>query len=229
MTDLDRFNTFVSLMQNNFPKLQIKYKNESNFMKLLSKILFFNKNFMHSYITTIGNSVYFPNKQHIENNPIESIIILAHECYHIKDAKKFNSFIFIMLYLVPQLFALLFIPMLFILGWWALLFLLFLVPIPSPGRAYFEFHGYTMTLFMCDQVYRELGMKDQKRKILLRELAEKIKNTNFAGPGYYFMWPFNLSSQFDKVINMIDSGDILDNDDLFRFVKAALEQSKSLS
>ena len=40
--------------------VSIKYKDNSWFMKVLSKILFFNKKFMTRFTTTIGKTVYFP-------------------------------------------------------------------------------------------------------------------------------------------------------------------------
>lgn len=227
MTDLDRFNLFVGLMRKHYPNLKIAYKDESLFMKILSKIMFFNKSFATDFITTIGDTVYYPSRAWVEEKPVNAMNVLAHECVHIKDSHKFSSPIFKLMYMAPQVFALLLIPAFFLIGWWALLFLLFLAPIPSPGRMYFERRGYTMTLFMLDRRLQEFGLPDGSRADMLNKTAENIDKKYFTGSAYYFMWPFGMETKFAEAIKSIISGDILDSDEVFRFVDAALTKSKS--
>ena len=45
-----------------YPELKVEFKDESKFMKFLGVLLFFNKEFMSNYSTTIGNTVYFPSR-----------------------------------------------------------------------------------------------------------------------------------------------------------------------
>jgi hypothetical protein len=227
MTDLDRFNKFVAAMQVHYPKLRIDYKDESLLMKILGKILFFNKDFSTHYITTIGSTVYFPSRKWIEDNPTDAMLVLSHECVHIADSIRLTAPLFTLMYMAPQILVLLMIAAFFFIGWWALLFLLFLAPLPSPGRMYLEKRGYRMTLFALDRRFRELGLSDDARDALLKQNAANIDKKYFAGPAYYFMWPFGLSSWFDDAIKAINSGDILDVDEVFRFVDGALESSKS--
>mgnify|MGYP007046843866 CR=1 FL=1 len=81
-------------------KLDVKYKDTSFLMKLLSLILFFNKDFMKSFTTTIGTTIYYPSEEFVKNSPITSLITLLHELVHIIDYNK-NKLLFTLLYLFP--------------------------------------------------------------------------------------------------------------------------------
>lgn len=59
---------------------------------------------------------------------------------------------------------------------WMLAPLVFLAPIPAPGRAWAELRGYRMSVFM------ELVMFGKTR------IETKVRK--FTGPSYYWMWPF---------------------------------------
>jgi len=60
--------------------VEIKYKDESLFMKALGLLLSFNKTFMTSFTTTIGSTIYFPSRKWLaERNPETTIAIVAHE------------------------------------------------------------------------------------------------------------------------------------------------------
>ena len=104
---------FTLSAQQYFPNLKIKYKDESLFMKILGSLLFFNKSFMATYTTTIGSTIYFPSKKFVEERYYSSILILLHELVHVQDGIKFNPIIFAMLYLSPQIFGLLSVPLFF--------------------------------------------------------------------------------------------------------------------
>lgn len=58
-------------------------KSQSKFMKLLSYLLFFNKDFMSGYITTVGRTIYAP-RGFIDK------ITLAHELVHVADYNKYG-------------------------------------------------------------------------------------------------------------------------------------------
>lgn len=110
-----------------FPSFQIKYKDESLLMKILGKILFFNPSFMTAYITTLGDTVYFPSRAFVEANPTSSFITLMHEAVHMQQKQRFG-FPFYLFYLflpVPILFAY--------------------------CRAAFELEAYIVSLFMYQQ------------------------------------------------------------------------------
>lgn len=213
---------FILELQKLNPKYNVVNKKDSILMKILSKILFFNNKFMTSYITTIGNTVYLADNNFYERdiyiaNPLGS---LAHEFRHTRDAAKYGP-LYYLGYLSPVIFSLLIIPFCFVLGWWALLFLLFLLPIPSLGRMIIELRGYTMTLF----VYHYFAVKDNKEDIkgLLMEAAQSIESRNFHSSSYYFMWPFDMMNLFEKKVNEIINCDILLDDGIFNEVKSALD------
>ena len=85
------FNNLVEKSKEFFPDLEVKYKTESSFMKLIGKILFFNKTFMTFYTTTIGSTIYFPNREFVNNKEVSSSIIFLHELVHIHDSKNSSA------------------------------------------------------------------------------------------------------------------------------------------
>lgn len=192
------FEKLVVGAQTYFPDLKIKFKDESLLMKILSKILFFNKNFMTNYTTTIGSSVYFPSKSYLEKNERSAIVVLLHELVHLQDAKKYNNLLFGFLYLTPQILALLFFPLLFISWKIALFFLIFAFPIPSYFRMYFERRAYMASLYCINEMSKKMNFQP-----LL--LSNSIFFLNqFKSSNYYFMWMFkNLEAQFNEAIEKI--------------------------
>ena len=90
------FQSIVQSSQIYFPRLEIKYKNESIFMKILGMLLFFNPAFMTSYTTTIGSTIYFPDQRFIVSRETSSSIILLHELVHIIEPTHNARFIELM-------------------------------------------------------------------------------------------------------------------------------------
>ena len=185
MDNRERYFKLAAKMKERMPSFKIEYKDESSFMKRLGKALFFNKGFMTNYTTTIGTTVYFPKRKDVEANPGSYFYTLAHEYVHAWDAHN-APVIFPTIYLLPQLLALLSLGafLAFINPWFLLcLFaLLFLAPIPSPGRGWAELRGY--------------GMSCKVRKWQHGSVREDYLDSRieaFTGPGYYFMWPFKKS------------------------------------
>lgn len=216
---MTRFDRFIK----QFPDVKIKFKNESYFMNILGFLLFFNKEFMDRYITTIGNTVYFPNPEYLNLNPTESMLITCHEYQHIRDNKLLNK-LYPLAYLSPQIFSL-FILSVFFIGWWALLFLLFLLPLPSYGRMWVERRGYIMTLFATNEIYKEFGLSSQERMKKLKKEAVSISDDQFCGPGYYFMWPFGIKKDLYLAVNKIISGDILNDDPIYGEIQNKISKS----
>jgi len=230
MSSMAKFNLFQAYLQRSYP-FEIKYKNESLFMKILSYILFFNKTFMTNYITTIGNSIYFPSKEFIQNDEESAITILAHEVVHVKQSEDYGRVLFSLLYLFPQclaLFAFLSVLAVFWLPFlWCLCFLVFLAPIPAPWRTKFELEAYGMSMYMMDLQMRRLEYPDDQREKELALFYIRINNKQFKGPAYWFMWPFGVDADFEKKINDIQSGVISDTSDTYARVKRAYENALS--
>ena len=195
------FNNLVEKSKEFFPGLEVKYKTESSFMKLIGKILFFNSTFMTSYTTTIGSTIYFPNREFVNNKEVSSSIIFLHELVHIHDAKKISKPLFTFLYLFPQILALLFFPMLFVSWKLALLFLICAAPLPAYFRMKFEKRAYLVSLYVTDKLSKKYNFTanlDVQKVHLLEQ---------FSTSAYYYMWVFkNLNKDFDDGISLIKLG-----------------------
>lgn len=208
------FQQLIEAAQKYFPDLQVKYKDQSWFMKLLGTLLFFNKAFMVSYTTTIGSTIYFPNEPFVNVRPVSSAVVLLHELVHVKDAKKFSKPLFGFLYLSPQIITLLCIP-LFLISWKLALPLLLLCasPVPSYFRMYFERRAYCISLYAVNALGKKLNFDpalDNQKKFIL---------TQFKGPFYYFMWPFSsLDKYFDNVVDKINVGQRPFEDPIFDII-----------
>ena len=178
-----------------FPKMQIKYKDQSLFMKILGKILFFNKSFMTDYITTVGNNIYFPNKQYIDTRDISATVVLLHELVHMHDAIRINQLLFGFLYLFPISFLSIAL-LLFIFSWKIALILsiLSLLPLPAYFRMVFERRAYMSSLYVLDKISIKLKFNPYINT------QEDFFLTQFKTSAYYFMWIFNLKPQFDAAM-----------------------------
>ena len=80
------FQKIVDESKKYFPKLKIKYKNQSNLMKFIS--IFVRNDFMTHQTTSVGNTIYFPNEHFLRIHPIESIVLFLYELAHFKISKK---------------------------------------------------------------------------------------------------------------------------------------------
>jgi len=190
-----RYASLTKYVKSQISGFEVVDKKGSRLMRLLSVILFFNKAFMTRYITTIYPKVYVPELPWNPDKPTARIATLAHEYVHMSDRKRLG-WLFNLLYLSPQIFAVFAIGAFFNL-WW-LLALLFLLPIPSPGRAWLEFRGYRMSM----AVYWWLTG---------REINTVWVEQQFTSSGYYWMFPFKkfLESRISSAIENIKSGENL--------------------
>ncbi len=101
-----RYEKLVKFIKSEIPSFEIKSKKESRLMRLLSVVLFFNKSFLEKYVTTIYPRVYVPTEPWNQHKPVSRIATLAHEYVHLYDRKRLG-WLFNVLYLSPQIFALL--------------------------------------------------------------------------------------------------------------------------
>jgi hypothetical protein len=190
-----RYERLVEHVESQISGFEIVSKRGNRLMKLLSVILFFNKRFMDGYITTLYPRVYVPDLPWNPERPVSRISVLAHEYVHMSDRKRLG-WLFNILYLSPQLFAVLSLGG-FFNPWW-LVTLLFVLPIPSPGRAWLEFRGYRMTIavrwWLTGQETNTVWVEQQ-----------------FTGSGYYWMFPFKriLDSHIISAIENIKSDENL--------------------
>lgn len=221
-----RFENFVDELRKN-TDINVKYKDESGFMKFLGALLFFNKAFMTLFITTIGHTVYYPSRTMFANNPESAILVMAHEYVHIKDSERMG-FWYKPSYLLPQALGLLslltFFAFLTPYAWFFLAFLIFFAPIPSPGRKNIELRGYKMSIFSYYLILKELNYDDVYIAGSLNSFA-KDSNKYFTTSAYYFMWPFGVENDLTKFASEVISGDVTKDNENYKVVKAAFEAS----
>ena len=158
-------------------RVTVKYKDESWLMKLIGGLMFFNRGFMTNFITTIGETVYFPTRQSVESDYHEAWMTLAHELVHVEDYRK-NRPLFMLGYCMPQLLAALALLAPILWSWWPLLALVFLAPLPAPWRRNAELRGYAMSMAV---------LYWQRRSGIPQSLKANIVEY-LTGPDYYFSW-----------------------------------------
>ena len=178
-TAFEQRTKLTEYIKNQIPGFEILSKKKSLLIKIVSKLFFFNKKFLTGYVTTLYPKVYVPELPWREKDNVAAMATLAHEYVHLKDRKKMWLF-FNFLYLFPQNLAL-FSVLGFFNPWWYMC-VLFLLPIPSPTRAWLEFRGYRMTLAIWSHF---LGKNWDHGKFI-----NSIVERNFAGSAYYWMFPF---------------------------------------
>jgi hypothetical protein len=181
------FNDLVAKAQTYFPNLQIKYKDQDPLMKVLGTLLFFNPSFSKYFITTIGNTQYWPSQQFVQDNPQSVSEIFIHECTHIYDEKRLGSMVFKLGYLFPQILVLPMLLLLFVLTWKIVLplVLLCLLPWPAPFRAYFERRAYFVSMRVGYSLY------NWDPKAMAASFAGYFKDSS-----YYWMSPFGEEAKF---------------------------------
>lgn len=85
-----------------FPGFIIRRKSHSTFMKVLALLLFFNKAFMTSYVTTIGRWMWTPeNWDNWDDETKERI--LRHEAVHLCQQRRLTFPLYALLYLLLPL------------------------------------------------------------------------------------------------------------------------------
>jgi hypothetical protein len=155
---------------------RIKYKDEAWEMQLLNLfVLWFCPGFLSRFTTVIGSTIYLPSQAYVRQHPESAMRTLAHETVHLLDAEKWSFFGFSLAYLFPQVLTLgiFTFPL---LGPWALMFLVFALPVPAPFRFYFESRAYAMDLLTAPRASR--------RETLLQATQ------HFSSWDYYHMYPF---------------------------------------
>jgi hypothetical protein len=206
------FQDLVTASQKYFPSLQVKYKDQSTFMKILGFLLFFNKSFMTDYTTTIGNTIYIPNENYIKLRPISGAVVFLHEMVHMYDQKRIGYLWFQLAYALPQILILPAI-LLFLLSWKIAIpaIILFALPIPSYFRMNFERRAYLSSLYTLQKLSERL------------QFNPKLDSQNtyfiecFVDSSYYFMWPFGgpITNDFQNATKLVQAGQRPYNDPVF--------------
>ena len=169
-------------------KYSIAYKDESFLMKIINIILFFNKDFMTQFTTTIGSTIYFPSRKWVDVRPLSSKVILLHELIHISDAEKYSKILFGILYLSPAILSLFAIPLMVFHWWLGLIWLILcLSPVPAYFRMKFELKAYTFSIYALYQLNKKNNYN------IKFEQQIQFFTDQFTSSAYYYMWPFGNS------------------------------------
>lgn len=182
------FHSMASLCARAITGFEIRYKDEHLTQRVLGFVLRwiipFNRRYMTNYTSTFYPRVYFPNRTWVKDNPMRAFKILAHEYVHLWDEKKRGALRYKGAYIMPQVLALLSLLALGAFYWkpalFALGFLLFALPWPSPGRRDIERRGYKMSMAVN---YWRYGT--------IRETQIEWILTKFTRSYYYWMYPFS--------------------------------------
>ena len=85
--------------QMEFPKFQVVPKDESPFMRFLAKLLFFNKQFMTGFTTTIGNYMWVTADFNSWSDESRAAL-LRHERVHLRQQVRYGMLRYVLMYLV---------------------------------------------------------------------------------------------------------------------------------
>ena len=189
------FQELVTASKKYFPKLQIKYKDQSWLMRLISKLLIFNNGFMTEYTTVIGDTIYFPSERFVKYHPVSSSVVLLHELVHLHDQKRVGRIPFTFTYLFPQVLVPICFLLFALISWKVMLPLTIfcMLPIPAFFRMYWEKRAYLSSFYVLQSIGNRMKFNPHLKT------QESIFLKYFHSSSYYYMWPFHdIDRKFDQ-------------------------------
>jgi hypothetical protein len=81
------FQNVITATTKYFPRVTVKYKDNSWLMLLLAKVLFFKKDFLN-YCTVVGHIIYLPRQRFVRVHPVSSTVLFLYELVHLHHSKK---------------------------------------------------------------------------------------------------------------------------------------------
>lgn len=189
------FQELVTASKKYFPKLQIKYKDQSWLMRLISKLLIFNNGFMTRYTTVVGDTIYFPSEKFVKYHPVSSSVVLLHELVHLHDQKRVGKIPFAFTYLFPQVLVPICFLLFALISWKVMLplTLLCMMPIPAFFRMYWEKRAYLSSFYVLQNIGNRMKFNPHLKT------QENIFLKYFHGSSYYYMWPFrDIDRKFNQ-------------------------------
>lgn len=203
MLDQDYYEEAVKNCQRLVPGLRIVSKADSFLHKLISVLLYpiLRSRYMTMFWTTIGKTVAHPRTGH--GNAYD---VLYHETKHASVSTPWDwvGYLFPIWLFPVFLGGLLF----FGFGYWSLISLVFLLPLPAYWRMKHELEAYKVSISV-----------EYWRRGWVPNLEWYVEQ--FTGQSYYFMWPFkqnmrkrlqahydqlrdpNMLWRFDKFLNSV--------------------------
>jgi hypothetical protein len=144
---VDRLNRLLEELHLEFPRFKIVPKYSSWIMRLLGKILFFNRAFMTEYMTTFGTpTLYVPGKDvslWLLSDPTSLYVTLRHERVHMRDGRRF-----------PVIFQLTY---------------LLLLPLVLTFRSFWEWRAYRETIIATKEARGWVSM--DQIEVLVRQFT----------------------------------------------------------
>lgn len=201
------------------PSIKYRFKEDIWWWKILyyTVIWWWNKDFMKSYITTVGDEIHFPSVSWLLGSQEAAAKVIAHELVHMRNNKARGRFLSFLGYSFPQILGVLTIPA--VLGawipemWWFLVFLVAVLPLPAYWRMKEELSAYRMSI--AAQYWLDGGMHPN--------YITQVFAAEFISSKYYFMWPFKkyIAEQLAKYLAEVQTGEIR-KDPLFEKIYQAL-------
>jgi hypothetical protein len=107
MNSFDKIAPVVQDLSEQVP-LRVAYKTDSKLMAVLGFLVApFNPFFQTKFVTTWGDTVYFPDRKFVKTFPTASLAVLTHEFVHRWDEKNEGSLKYKLAYAFPQVTGLL--------------------------------------------------------------------------------------------------------------------------
>jgi len=214
LTWLQRFNELRRVLVQVVPGLEIKYKTDSVFWRILPRM------WSRETTTTMGATIWFPTREYVVQNPRAAFYTLAHEGVHVFSFYA-GPVAHVLGYAFPQILIAPLGVAAIVLGasgslWWILLAVLALTalaPWPAPFRANEEAKAYTMGIAI--QYWRGQPKIDRYR----RAMAAKLRTWIY----WRSVWSKRHSLKLiDSYADRIEGGGIFRVSQAFRLVQSIL-------
>ncbi len=181
---------------------RLKYKEESRLMQFLNIfVIWFCPDFMTQYTTVVGHTIYLPSIKMQTTDEEILMRTIAHEVVHILDSERWSLPVFISGYLFPQILAAGIILMPFI-GLWALLFLLFLLPLPSGFRLYFESRAYAIDVLTASKSRRSAVLLESSA-VMTSWSYYSMHNSEEVVQDYILHWVEKAEHGKDQILSKV--------------------------
>lgn len=183
--DQERFLEALACVRKFVPKFRVRDKADSFLQRAIGWLLKYvgNPDYMRNYWTTIGYTTYRSTVVY----PDEWLTVLHEGCHAVQ--RKRWRFLFYIGYLFPQILAIPFVALAVSCGWWWLLGLVCLAPLPAPFRWLAERQAYRVSI-VCGSTYYGDNYD-------LGGMIESVES-NLSTGAYYWTWPFKASYKYFK-------------------------------
>jgi len=177
-SDIEMFTEVNKTIKKYVPKWRTGAKKDSRLHKIIGIVADPLLGYNVYFWTTVGFTASYPAGSSTD------WVTLCHEGVHGIQNKKFTRVLFNFLYLCPQiLFPICFVLLgAFLSPWYLIGILGAFLPLPAPFRAYAELEAYKLSVMLAVWVIN--------RENYIDDYIDRIAGTFFAGPSYFWMWPF---------------------------------------